>query len=863
MKVWESVLRWTMVYGLWTAAAAAYTPPEGSPLARRAHPRLFFTEEALPGIRERIRTQYPDEFRELVSVMDAVYATAPGSKSDALRYFDTRNYAFLCAVDPAELGVAAGHTRAQYCTRAVEHVAAISSGCQDARHDFASWWKTGGCKMAAGLAYDWTYPHVTPAQRQAMADKLLALHENEKGSDVFPPYNSDRHNISNQILPYMHGTIFGALALWGDATVPVAKGQEMLDHMHEGFLVRVMAVSDALYGPDAPGRYPELWGSGNPEGPAYGFSIFGAYMYPIAAASTALGEDYVAASPFTRDIPLYYYYKLHPFVVDGAYHFSWHDTGTPHDAQFAAGCASDCETTRPRLFRLWAQALARSDRQLAGVVSWMVGTSPFGIPLTGYKYAEGVRQYGLFGMFLGGERDVPPLTPDEAGLPLFKRMGDWTVFKSSHDLESSTYLEIDAPVWRYVGGHNKYVPTGLQMSKYGTLLVKTVNAKNSGICPRLADSGGVSSGSVTGPRADAFLSLGLPSAKTHDQADPAQIVEGSASDIGDVTVFDSESGIYDVFGYDYTKSYRSGIVADRAVQQMAYLRGGEDREFFVEFNHVRSDYETRKILHTSADIEAVDGAWSSAGSGTWTSAARVFKVTNTYGGSHGRLFITSAYPVQAERLKIGGSGFEWIDADGNSLYGGGLAPSCRNVAGFYTLQVRTGEPDLVTVYQPGNSLSLQAPEPVTRVEAEGWRGVQVGDRVVLFATPPEIPRMAAGYTVQTARPAHHILIGFEPSRAYAVSVNAVPHQAMSSRGGVVSFVDEGTGTRAVVIGGGLGPLPGDLTGDGQVTLADLRLLVSMLPGQAAPSAEAKALAAPTDQVTPADVREMMRILVQA
>jgi hypothetical protein len=55
-------------------------------------------------------------------------------------------------------------------------------------------------------------------------------------------------------------------------------------------------------------------------------------------------------------------------------------------------------------------------------------------------------------------------------------------------------------------------------------------------------------------------------------------------------------------------------------------------------------------------------------------------------------------------------------------------------------------------------------------------------------------------------------------------------------------------------------VPGDLTGDGQVTLADLRLLLQMLVGQATPSVEAKALAAPNDQVTLADLRSLLHAL---
>lgn len=56
-------------------------------------------------------------------------------------------------------------------------------------------------------------------------------------------------------------------------------------------------------------------------------------------------------------------------------------------------------------------------------------------------------------------------------------------------------------------------------------------------------------------------------------------------------------------------------------------------------------------------------------------------------------------------------------------------------------------------------------------------------------------------------------------------------------------------------------LHGDLNDDGQLTLADLRLLIRMLTGQEAPSPEAKTLAAPGDQLTLTDARELVGLLV--
>jgi hypothetical protein len=56
-------------------------------------------------------------------------------------------------------------------------------------------------------------------------------------------------------------------------------------------------------------------------------------------------------------------------------------------------------------------------------------------------------------------------------------------------------------------------------------------------------------------------------------------------------------------------------------------------------------------------------------------------------------------------------------------------------------------------------------------------------------------------------------------------------------------------------------LRGDLNGDDQVTLADLRQLLRMLIGQEPANDEAKSLAAPADRLTLADARELMHLLV--
>jgi hypothetical protein len=790
--------------------AWAYVPPAGSPLASHEHPRLLFTQSDLSGIRARILTHYPSDFQEFVDEIDA--ALTAQIPDDYMLFFQARNLSFLCAVDPAQMtGIQFGNARQTYCDAAVTWTLAISDDCKDSRHDFGSWYQKGGCKMVPGIAYDWTYHEVSGTQRQQLADKVVTFYDNSD-VDLFPPYDNDILFLGNNYLPYMHGIIFGPLAVWGDdAYVTPTKSQAMLDHMADIFLTRVTAVSDSLYGPDAAGAYPDLWGSGQPEGPGYGSSIFPAYLYPIAAASSALDEDFFSTSPFTRDIPLFLYYKLKPFPVDGEFYYAWHDTGTPYDSSYPTTCdTSDCSPWKPRLYRTWAFSQKVDEPALAGVASWLAGNDEFGVPIDYYKYSEGVHHAGLFNMFLGGERDVPAQTPTAAGLPLFKRIGDWTYFKSSHDLYSSTYLEIDAPIWNYASGHNKDNPTALQMSKYGTLIVKSVSSKNGGSssgleCPR-ADSGSAPAfGSLTGPYTDLEMSVDSPSVKNTDQASPDLIVEESPSDVGDITIFDSEPGVWDVFGFDYSRWYADDAAVQQAVQQMVYLRGAENQEFFVEYNHIDSTYENRKLLHTPADIAVVGGSWQALSDHEWTTTTRQLSVTNTYGGSHGRLFLTAAYPTSAQLVKIGGDGYEWIYADGSPVtYSGDstFIPSCRNLAGAYTLQLRTDDTDLITVYQVGNSNTLSAPAPVINLAAAGMKGVQVDDSVVLFSTNPAQPLDSVGYTVTTVGATHHILIGFERQTLFDVEINGLPQSVPSTVGGVLYITDPDPGSRTISVNGG-------------------------------------------------------------
>ena len=50
----------------------AYTPPAGSPLARREHPRLFLTQAGLPAMRAKLAGPFRDLYQSFVTHLDSV-----------------------------------------------------------------------------------------------------------------------------------------------------------------------------------------------------------------------------------------------------------------------------------------------------------------------------------------------------------------------------------------------------------------------------------------------------------------------------------------------------------------------------------------------------------------------------------------------------------------------------------------------------------------------------------------------------------------------------------------------------------------------------------------------------------------------
>lgn len=787
--------------------AQTWQPPANSPLQKKEHPRLYFTSATRINLVNKIKTFYKNDYQKFVQTLDGVYGQAfQSGSSQNLRINDVRNFAFLCQINPGEIGIP-GKSRNEYCKEAVrltKEMASQLSGYTDSIHCGQNWGgeDCGLFNVSLAVAYDWTY-HDTSPEDQAIIRGALEESFKRKSDDA----NGDREMLMNKATTdALHGA-FPFLAIYGDGS---SIESEMKTWFETYFIKGMLEVGDRLFSGSA---YHH-------EGDTYSGDVFVPLTLMATAASPALGENLVENHPYLKGFLDYFYYTI-----------------IPQRSPWGNGYAGERNNTHSNGYT-WmpndmpylvingiGSAIAETDPEKAGFAKWLSeGPSPYALGSPENAPYYNIRRHDLFTKFLWGTKQIPEsLDPVESKQPLGKFLGGEYVIRSSHDPETATRIAFHANEWNYPQGHNDPEYTAVGVWKYGPLILDSVgNSKNTKDMRKVETS--------KGPAMNSTLALFSPSqiekdgynmmnftpvsTSEKDANNPQMYVEGSPLDVGDFS-YESTSG-YDYGNYDHSKLYKGGSKAQSARRELIYIRGNENSEYLVLYDRAASNLEKRLTFHSAVDWQAAQGNWQEAENGfkKLTNSDNTVKITNTsLQSGNGTLFLKIVSPQGAEIYKSGGPDYPWIDATGKKIAissGSGVYEyECFSI-GCHRIQVRTLAPNVLTAMQFGKAATLGNMAETTRIEGGEAEGVQIGNAIVMFAKQNNTNLASLGYTITSSGITNHIIANVTPNTNFKVSNGKNTKSTLSTKQGILSFSDDATGTHVISIGGGAPP-PQDTT----------------------------------------------------
>ncbi len=751
-----------------TVAISTYNPPPQSPLGRKVHPRLYFAPEDLPELRKRLKTLYSTEFQRYIAELDKHFNDAPEQRERGLPFFDAKNYAFLYLIDPATMReFSFGHRREEYGRKAIEIAMFVKRETRGDRHSSANLQgENGGYQnLAMAVAYDWTFPLLSLEEKRMLADAMIRMYDN-RDSETNP---GEYEKLSNQVTGYIHSGSAGALAMWGDDLGPTysAKAQEMLNYFNAVFLQRSLETGDKLF--EGPG-----WS----EGASYYMLGITNVSFMAGAASSALGENLFYQHDFLRHNALYIFYNTLPLKLRDKYWLSRHDTNSLDDVN---------NHNFSRILQIAAGSLRKHDPVMAGVAQWMLTVGGYGLKVEDYKYYD-PRVDDLFFNFLWGSKDVSPLSPEAADLPLTYKLGlGEIVMKSSFDKEASAHLIFWAPrIW--YSPHAHLDMSSFTIYKHGSLALDAGNSKNADDLPRGSSSREAIFHNILGlynpnepEEADEpnFMNFSFRPDKNAEYWKDEAFQPGGRSVIGELKAFESGED-YDYIDYDYSASYTGDGKENKArsaVRRFVYLRGPENREFVVVHDLIDSDFEKRWLLHTAFEPQITGD--------------QIIVTNNFENVAHGRMLVKSLLPAQKEIVKLGGEGQWFVDANGKLIRSRGPYLDWGAYwTGSWRAEIRSQSGEYLTVMQIGDSRVLQSLSPVMKIESATCSGALIDNKRVVLFSKKNAAQSSASYQINSTQPVAHVIGGLTPNTFTKIRKNGAPHlNVKTSSQGILNFKD--------------------------------------------------------------------------
>lgn len=769
----RSLICWLLLSGAaLTAGEQNFTPPPGSPLAKREHPRLYFTRQSLLAVKEYIDRYEAANFQHYLTRVDSAFAESPATKSRNYLLLDAKNFAFLSYAASSGLfsNYQFRYSGKEYAEKAYAHAEEIARRMEkkfvEQSHAaiFNSSSQGGYVNLALGVVYDWCYDHLSLSQKRVIADALITNYRNRE-KDINP---GGKVKLGLTISAKCHDVGVGGLALWGDVlgSEYAAVVQEMLNGVEWLWLNRVLRMGEHLFEGTA--------------GWSEGANYFGGGAVNIiwfaAAMSSALGQNFFMEMNWLRDIPKYLYFYVYPMRIEGERGGFFEQRNDAVDLR-----EWDSSGTLLRISAITG-LIKSADPDHAGFYRWIMEDSEYKFIQQSLENYE-PRLFWLFYKFLWGFKDIDKKTPEQVGLKTAYRfgLGD-VILRSDLSTQNATKINFYTPKY-HLARHYHKDNSSFVIFKYGLLALDAGVTKGSTDLPKSKRSNTPIYHNLLAmypPNGSPFYEF---NANTNDYADAYNDPDnqpGGRNHVGDVLALRFEPEKFDFVDYDYTRSYKQENYARRMRRKLLYLRDPHapnysNQEYLLIFDDVLlSDpaIKRRWLLHTSSRPEIVQGDWTREGPGFWTAPGRgILAVTNSYENAHGKLFLTFLAPGNYQlRLRGGSEGdahYWFTDAEGNDLSERGpFTPRGGFWAGTHRLEVEDLSGDSASQYlavmQIGDAHTLKTMATVEKLESGDFIGAFInGERVAFFN---HTPGSTGGihYRISTPKTVRHLITGLKP-----------------------------------------------------------------------------------------------------
>lgn len=776
------MLKWNhMIYLLVIALSASllygqYTPPEGSPLANHEHPRLHITLSKLDTLRQQISAHYFNEFQDYVNYFATQGVNSKDNNIDIIHNTHIFKPAMVHHAFIATLGSIPGInypiTLDQFARRAID---ALTNALIDGQ-DLA---------YPGIIVYDWTHDFMNSAERQSIAmmmkNRYLPNDHVSNGYSIASPHLSSIKSLFSSKYFESVYAFYAGLALWGDgyydfeADIAVNTFfDQMLDF---GFVDAQNFVSGLN------GGWSEWYQN---------YALFRVNHFMLLDGwRTATGEDYISQlygeieGDLFKAYASFIYYVVDPFkylTTSGSYNgYSYISAG--------GGGSKDVnifESDNLLYLYLFPRSLFEGGATTeAGLLRSF--TERYHIPW--FKYEQ---QY-LSG-FLGLQRSIPSITPEQIGLPNYRWMKNFGAFvaRTGFNQEADgVFMVIDSHF--LIDGHDGVSKfPGFSLSKFGELVNKRrITHRGYG---NLNDyPGGTAVNIVV---FEGNHSVYKSYIKLKNDLEQAFNGNGNYEQGGIEQVTVREGKFYHVHA-DRSLSFENGIHHTREFVWLPGESPSMDSDFLVMYDRTSSPSQPTWIYHVpwrpnvygyNSIIDLTTGSGISDRIGTaYIGSDLTVKELNGLGGekddadcqhdstggagAHGVLFVKTLLPTQA-RIEV--TRVAQFDNDVCSRQGDFAIKSHRWQIGVKPTQT-ISDNRFLHVFETADANLKTSMQTASLVSAGALEGAFIERKtashpnfVVLFNKNDAVHMTNVTYSVNGQGTLRHIIAGLQPNTLYAI-----------------------------------------------------------------------------------------------